>query len=116
MGGEEEMTTAIREVREETGFLLQDLWLYEDLKSEVFYKNPLGTEFTGTYWLTMLVDYNKAVVLSSEHQDFRWVKVKQARKLSSYSNISKLIKNYEAVHTAFILHTYITKYVRQYSF
>ena len=42
------------------------------------------------YWLTMLVDYNKAVVFSSEHQDFCWVKVKEARKLSSYSNFSKL--------------------------
>ena len=40
--GEEEMTTAIREVREETGFLLQDLLLYEDLKSEVFYKENIS--------------------------------------------------------------------------
>ena len=39
--GEEEMTTAVREVREETGFLLQDLWLYDDLKSEVAYKENI---------------------------------------------------------------------------
>ena len=39
--GEEEMTTAVREVREETGFLLRDLWLYEDLKSEVSYKENI---------------------------------------------------------------------------
>ena len=64
-------------------------------------QNPLGTEFTGTYWLTQLVDYNKTVVLSSEHQDYRWVRFKEARKLSSYSNISKLIKNYQDILDCF---------------
>lgn len=75
--GEAELTTALREVKEETGLLLPDLWLFEDLKREVTYQewkfwlflslpfyclqNPQGVEFTGSYWLTMLIDYNKKV-------------------------------------------------------
>ena len=36
--GEAELTTALREVKEETGLLLPDLWLFEDLKREVTYQ------------------------------------------------------------------------------
>ena len=75
--GEDELTAAIREVREETGLLPHNLWLFEDLKREVTYQeckidiksknllncsqNPEGVEFTGSYWLTMLIDHDKTV-------------------------------------------------------
>ena len=36
--GKDDMTTTIRKVGEEMGLQLQDLWLYEDLKSEVKYR------------------------------------------------------------------------------
>ena len=73
----------------------------------------MGTEFTGTYWLTMLVDYSQTVVLSSEHLDFFWVQFKEAKKLSSYSNISILIKNYQDIVDCFFLFipTYLVVYL-----
>ena len=36
--GEDELTAAIREVREETGLLPHNLWVFEDLKRDVTYQ------------------------------------------------------------------------------
>ena len=68
--GEEEMTTAIREVREETGLLLKDLWLHDDLRREVTYKGR--RKFVGYIFRCDNISSSESVCLSRLKTSQSW--------------------------------------------
>ncbi|XP_033328560.2 bis(5'-nucleosyl)-tetraphosphatase [asymmetrical] isoform X1 [Megalopta genalis] len=77
MRRETEIATALRETEEETGLLAADLKIYEDSKQKINYRWK-GTLKYVTYWLAELINYDKPVTLSNEHQAFKWLQLEEA--------------------------------------
>lgn len=85
------MQTALRETNEEAGLVNSDLKIYEDCKQEIQYKVKDKPK-TVVYWLAELVDQNKSVKMSNEHQDFKWLPLLDACTLVDYKEMQGCLK------------------------
>lgn len=86
--GEKAWQTAIREVREETGIVLSELWSADIL--EQFYEVDkecitLVPVFVST------VQKNTKVILNDEHDAYKWVKFEEANALLSFPGQKKAL-------------------------
>lgn len=91
--GESDMETALRETEEESGYSKNDFKIYEDAKFEINY--PVnGKPKTVIYWLAELLNQNKEVTMSKEHQDFKWLGLQDACELASYSEMQNTLKHF----------------------
>ncbi|EZA58429.1 hypothetical protein DMN91_007811 [Ooceraea biroi] len=92
--GESDMETALRETREEAGFRSSDLEIYEDAKHELNYAVN-GVPKIVIYWLAELLNPDKSVKLSDEHQDFRWLPLREACDLAKYADMQNTLREFD---------------------
>lgn len=88
------MITALRETEEEAGFVKDDLRVFEDAKQELVY-NVNGKSKTVIYWLAELIKKDKNARLSDEHQDFKWLGIEDACKISGYEDMGKALRYFD---------------------
>jgi len=73
--GETAVQTAIRELNEETGLYISDLWTLPYI-AEFF--NPYNNALSFAPVFACLVDYETEVKLSNEHDEFDWLSLEDA--------------------------------------
>lgn len=96
--GEEEFTTALREIGEEIGLLEEDLKIHKDVSKSVEYIERKGRQKIATFWLAELAR-DTPIKLSEEHQDYKWFKLEEACKVSEYMGLPTVLND---------VHSYIT--------
>ncbi|XP_026052348.1 bis(5'-nucleosyl)-tetraphosphatase [asymmetrical] [Carassius auratus] len=84
--GEDDFTTAMRETQEEAGLGKDHLRMVDGFLQRLHYQ-VRGKDKEVLYWLAELRDPNTQVVLSDEHQDYRWAKLEEACKLAKYQDL-----------------------------
>jgi len=89
--GEDEITTAYRETLEEAGLTADDLSVMHDFKKTLQY-NVQGKPKRVVYWLAELRDPNTPVVLSHEHQDYKWLNLESAVSLAGYADLQQTLR------------------------
>ncbi|XP_061788230.1 bis(5'-nucleosyl)-tetraphosphatase [asymmetrical] [Nerophis lumbriciformis] len=75
--GEDDLTTALRETKEEAGLGAEDLQVVEGFLKELHYQ-VRGRPKEVLYWLAELKNPGTEVTLSSEHQNYRWAPLEDA--------------------------------------
>lgn len=99
-GETDEIVTAFRETEEETGLRKSDIQVLLDSKKVLEYE-VRGKPKKVIYWLAQLLDGNKSITLSSEHQDMKWLNCEEACRLGKYKEMRELIEfceNYINTH------------------
>ncbi len=89
--------TALREIKEETGLVPEHFWVVPHTNS--FY-SPEKNCFCLVPVFAVLVDPNSEVVLSAEHDEYRWVKMEEAKKLLAWQGQRQSVE---------IIYEYFTK-------
>lgn len=90
--GEDDLTTAWRETREEAGLGEEHLRVVDGFLERLHYQ-VRGKEKEVLYWLAELRDPGLKVKLSDEHQDYRWAKLDEACRLAKYTDLQDTLKN-----------------------
>ena len=93
--GEDDITAALRETHEEAGLDQTQYKVYDDIKEELRYE-AFGAPKIVTYWLAKMNNYDDKVVLSDEHQDFKWLDIDQAVSLSGFKDMAQVFKNFNS--------------------
>ncbi|CAL7946676.1 unnamed protein product [Xylocopa violacea] len=91
--GESDMETALRETEEEAGFLASDLKIFKDVKHELTY-TVNGKPKIVVYWLAELLNDEKPVRLSGEHQAFKWLSLEEACQLAEYQDMQNALTKF----------------------
>ncbi|KAI4504158.1 hypothetical protein M0802_000629 [Mischocyttarus mexicanus] len=91
--GETDFETALRETKEEAGFVENDLNIFQDVKVELKY-NVNNAPKTVIYWLAELINPNKSVQMSSEHQAYKWLNYQEAFNLARYTEMQNALKQF----------------------
>jgi 8-oxo-dGTP diphosphatase len=87
--GEDPLKGLIREIKEETGLEIKDVKPF-DVESHVNEK--------GEFWVTIAYRAKttaEEVVLSFEHDEFRWVTPKEFLKLESSNKLRRFVNNFK---------------------
>lgn len=90
--GESDFDTAVRETKEESGLLLSDLKVFDHVKRELTYEVK-GKPKTVVYWLAELLNSDKSIELSEEHQAYQWLSIEDACSVVKYSDIQSMLRN-----------------------
>ncbi|XP_017781126.1 PREDICTED: bis(5'-nucleosyl)-tetraphosphatase [asymmetrical] [Nicrophorus vespilloides] len=93
-GETDEMVTAYRETEEESGLLKSDLKVLLDTKKVLQY-DVNGKPKTVIYWLAELINPEAKVILSEEHQDFKWLNLIEACKYGNYKDMQDMLNYYD---------------------
>jgi dATP pyrophosphohydrolase len=88
--------TAIREIKEETNLSTKKLFVVPNVNS--FY-NSFDDNINFVPVFLSMIDKNEEVKISSEHQDYKWVKRKEVTKLLAWPGQAKSVN---------IIHDYLT--------
>ena len=88
--GEDDMTTAYRETEEEAGLKPSHLTVIEGFKRTLNY-NVNNKPKRVVYWLARLCNPNTPIILSSEHQDFKWLDEELAKEYAGYEDQKQMI-------------------------
>ncbi|XP_076751016.1 purine phosphoribosyltransferase family protein Apf [Xylocopa sonorina] len=91
--GESDMETALRETEEEAGFSASDLKIFKDVKQELTYIVN-GKPKIVIYWLAELLNNEKPVRLSDEHQAFKWLPLEEACQVAEYQEMQDALKKF----------------------
>uniref|UniRef100_T1JHB0 Bis(5'-nucleosyl)-tetraphosphatase [asymmetrical] n=1 Tax=Strigamia maritima TaxID=126957 RepID=T1JHB0_STRMM len=83
--------TALRETREEAGLSAEHLSIDYGFKRTLNY-NVGNKSKVVVYWLAELKDPKTPILLSDEHQDFKWLLVDQACHYAEYPDQQQVIK------------------------
>ncbi|XP_001607019.1 bis(5'-nucleosyl)-tetraphosphatase [asymmetrical] [Nasonia vitripennis] len=86
--GESDMETALRETEEEAGYVKSDLKIIDSAKKELNYPVNNKPKIV-IYWLAELLNKTKDVTMSKEHQDFKWLPLKEACELAVYPEMQE---------------------------
>ncbi|XP_041639320.1 bis(5'-nucleosyl)-tetraphosphatase [asymmetrical] [Cheilinus undulatus] len=89
--GEDDLTTALRETKEEAGLGEEHLRVVDGFVQELRYE-VRGRPKEVLYWLAELRDPRTAVTLSDEHQDFRWARLEEACSLAGYQDLQDTLR------------------------
>lgn len=89
--GEDDLTTALRETKEEAGLGAEQLKVIDDFVQELRYE-VRGKPKEVLYWLAELRDPATAVTLSDEHQDYRWTRLEDACALAQYKDLQDTLR------------------------
>ncbi|XP_028144956.1 bis(5'-nucleosyl)-tetraphosphatase [asymmetrical]-like [Diabrotica virgifera virgifera] len=88
------MVTAFRETLEESGLTKDDLKVYEGCKTTMHYMvNNKPKEVH--YFLAELIKPNAEVILSHEHQDFKWLGLSEACEIVAFEKLQNMFKEFE---------------------
>ena len=82
-----------RETKEEAGLGPDQLKIFKDVKEELRYE-AFGAPKIVTYWLARMRQYDDTVQLSDEHQDYKWLGLSDAIKLSGFPDMAKSIQSF----------------------
>ncbi|XP_063700461.1 bis(5'-nucleosyl)-tetraphosphatase [asymmetrical] [Culicoides brevitarsis] len=93
--GEDDMATALRETHEESGFTEQDLIIFPNITKTLDYRVK-NKDKSVVYWLAELRDVTKAVTLSEEHEDLKWVSKEDIVDLCGYEDFGDMIEEFHA--------------------
>lgn len=96
--GETDLVTAYRETIEESGLQKSDLKVYEDTKKTLNYKVK-GKPKIVHYWLAELINPQAKVKLSHEHQDYKWLSLKEACDIVGYKDMQEVLIEFEGYLT-----------------
>ncbi|KAJ8718037.1 hypothetical protein PYW07_005967 [Mythimna separata] len=88
--GESDWVTALRETKEEAGLSEDDLDIYKDVSKVLNYKVN-GKPKVVVYWLAKLKNPETKILLSDEHQDLKWLPLKEAQDISGYDDMKQLL-------------------------
>ncbi|RVE42261.1 hypothetical protein evm_013091 [Chilo suppressalis] len=91
--GESDWVTALRETEEESGLTENDLEIYEEISRTLEYKVNNKPKVV-VYWLAKLKNPQKEVTVSDEHQDFKWLSLKEAQEISGYDDMTQLLAEF----------------------
>ncbi|XP_060898220.1 bis(5'-nucleosyl)-tetraphosphatase [asymmetrical] [Labrus mixtus] len=89
--GEDDLTTALRETKEEAGLGAEHLQVIEGFVQELRYEVG-GRPKEVLYWLAELKDPGTALTLSDEHQDYRWSRLEDACTLAGYKDLQDTLR------------------------
>lgn len=89
--GEDDLTTALRETKEEAGLGAEHLQVVDGFIQELHYE-VRGRPKDVLYWLAELRDPGTAVKLSDEHQDYCWAKLDEACALAQYKDLQETLR------------------------
>lgn len=89
--GEDDLTTALRETKEEAGLGEEHLQVIDGFMHELHY-TVRGRPKEVLYWLAELKDPGTAVTLSEEHQNYRWAQVEDACSLAQYKDLQDTLR------------------------
>ncbi|KAL1513069.1 hypothetical protein ABEB36_002545 [Hypothenemus hampei] len=92
--GETDLATAYRETEEESGLIKSDIKVYDETKKTLKY-NVNGKPKTVHYWLAELINPSATVKLSNEHQNFKWLPLKEACEIVEYKDMQSLLTEFE---------------------
>uniref|UniRef100_A0A914VU61 Bis(5'-nucleosyl)-tetraphosphatase [asymmetrical] n=1 Tax=Plectus sambesii TaxID=2011161 RepID=A0A914VU61_9BILA len=95
--GEDERIAAIRETEEEAG-LTQDALKFDDTFEQTVSYNCNGDPNrpkTVKWWLAELVDSSAQVVISHEHDSFKWLPLEEAVTIAAFDEMSPLLRSAE---------------------
>ncbi|KRY70477.1 Bis(5'-nucleosyl)-tetraphosphatase [asymmetrical], partial [Trichinella pseudospiralis] len=87
---EKEFLAAVREVFEETGLTKHDYRIIVGFCHQLHYEvNHCPKKVT--YWLVKLENMSAEIRLSIEHDNYRWCRLEDAKKLVEHSNMLEMI-------------------------
>ncbi|XP_056294012.1 bis(5'-nucleosyl)-tetraphosphatase [asymmetrical] isoform X2 [Pseudoliparis swirei] len=89
--GEDDLTTALRETKEEAGLGAEQLQVVDGFERELRYE-VRGKTKEVLYWLAELRDPGAAVTLSHEHQDHRWARLEEACSLARHQDMQDTLR------------------------
>ena len=95
--GETDYEAAIRETKEEAGLSDSVLAVMYDFKIELRYNvtnrwNGKKRDKRTMYWLAeLLKPAENSVVMSREHQDFKWLTLQEAKDLSGFKDFNEAL-------------------------
>lgn len=89
--GEDDLTTALRETKEEAGLGAEHLKVIDGFVQELRYE-VRGRPKEVLYWLAELRNPEAAVTLSDEHRDYRWVPLEEACRLAGYKDLQETLR------------------------
>ncbi|TDH14417.1 hypothetical protein EPR50_G00042670 [Perca flavescens] len=89
--GEDDLTTALRETKEEAGLGAEQLQVIDGFVQELHYEVQ-GRPKEVLYWMAELRDPGTAVTLSSEHKDYRWARLEEACTLAQYKDLQDTLR------------------------
>ena len=95
--GETDYEAALRETKEEAGLSDTVLKVVNDFKIELRYnvtnhRDGKTREKLSTYWLAeLLKPAENTVVMSDEHQDFKWLSLNEAKDLSGFKDFNEAL-------------------------
>lgn len=95
-GETNEMTTALRETREESGLTENDFKVIDDSMKELNYPVK-GRPKRVLYWLAKLINDQAQVKLSDEHTEYKWLQLKEACEHVKYNDTITLLEYYESL-------------------
>lgn len=81
--------TALREIREETGLVPENLWIAPNINS--FY-SPDDEYISLIPVFAAKVNYDSRVMISSEHSEFQWLNTSEAKKLLAWEGQRKSLE------------------------
>ncbi|XP_038553717.1 bis(5'-nucleosyl)-tetraphosphatase [asymmetrical] [Micropterus salmoides] len=90
--GEDDLTTALRETKEEAGLGAEHLRVIDGFLQELRYEVQ-GKPKEVLYWLAELRDPGTAVTLSGEHRDYRWARLEEACTLAQYKDLQDTLRS-----------------------
>uniref|UniRef100_A0A8C2K1S5 Nudix (nucleoside diphosphate linked moiety X)-type motif 2 n=1 Tax=Cyprinus carpio TaxID=7962 RepID=A0A8C2K1S5_CYPCA len=76
----------LERTQEEAGLGKDHLRMVDGFLQRLYYQ-VRGKDKEVIYWLAELRDPNTQVILSDEHQDYRWAKLEEACKLAKYQDL-----------------------------
>ena len=99
--GENDYETALRETKEEAGFDANKFRVISDFKCELKYKvtnhrDGIERPKIVSYWCAEMIDPNCKVTMSDEHQDYKWLSLKDAMNLSGFEDFNKCLEECES--------------------
>ncbi|MFT7798801.1 bis(5'-nucleosyl)-tetraphosphatase asymmetrical [Arapaima gigas] len=97
--GEDDMTTALRETQEEAGLNAGQLRIIDSFLRELCYEVQ-GKSKKVLYWLAELRDPETKIILSQEHQDYRWAGLEEACRLAQYKEMQETLEDAHCFLTA----------------
>ena len=99
--GETDYQTALRETKEEAGFDESSFTVIPDFKCELNYnvnnhRDGKNRPKVVTYWCAELNDCNGKVIMSNEHQAFKWLALQEAKEQSGFKDFNECLDKCEA--------------------
>ncbi|XP_026466803.1 bis(5'-nucleosyl)-tetraphosphatase [asymmetrical]-like [Ctenocephalides felis] len=88
---ENEFDSALRETLEETGLCESDIKIFKDCTKTLSYEAN-GKPKIVIYWLAEMIAKDKGIILSEEHQAYKWLELRDALALAEYQSTKELLE------------------------